>query len=215
MFLFQFLFFFFQLGIGSVWREYNLINSETPQCVYPFNSAASREYRFISGCTSRAVPIENRFGPGSACSHWANDCFQGREVMASISTESGLTPVSLITIGTLDDMGYAVDYNRRDFLSPFDLSSSCRCVRRNLQAGEEGPEEEEDEALARTITEHEISQELFEEARRVGLELLNQNSLLYPLQASNGRVTQPGTNVLVLVRDPNTGSIHEVIVTND
>jgi hypothetical protein len=89
------------------------------------NSMANLEYQDISGCTT-AVPINS---PG--CGHYAEDCL-GAELMTPVAA-IGDNPISRITVGWLDDLGYEVNYSQAD---PFDstmlgTTAGCNCKRRN------------------------------------------------------------------------------------
>jgi hypothetical protein len=67
------------------------------------------------------VPVENGGGPSTALAHW-RDKILGNELMTGyIST--GASPLSATTIGSLGDIGYAVDLNQAE---PFSLSAALR-----------------------------------------------------------------------------------------
>ena len=100
-----------------------LTNSITPTCNYISNSRATEEYQALSGCTT-AVPIEQDEGPGTECGHWDEVCFQD-ELMTGSST--GTLPLSRVTAGSLEDLGYTVDYSQTDTFTANDLDDSCRC----------------------------------------------------------------------------------------
>lgn len=55
------------------------------------------------------------------------ECVQD-EVMTGFLT--GNTPISRITIGALEDLGYGVDYSKADPFTAADLDPACSCVRR-------------------------------------------------------------------------------------
>ena len=112
-----------QLGLGSLWPLKGLSNSFTPPCAYIANSKATAEYQALSGCTT-AVPIEQGGGTGTQCSHWAEFCLQD-ELMTGART--GGLPLSRVTVGSLEDLGYSVDYSKVDSFSASDLDANCRC----------------------------------------------------------------------------------------
>lgn len=97
--------------------------ADTPDCPYSYNSRASEEYRALSGCDT-AVPIETRGGPGTACLHWDGSCFRS-ELMTGVST--GDQELSRVSIATLEDMGYVVDYSKADPFPVERLDPSCVC----------------------------------------------------------------------------------------
>jgi len=56
------------------------------------------------------VPVENTGGSGTRDSHWRETTF-GRELMTGFYNSGALNPLSRITIGSLEDLGYQVNYN--------------------------------------------------------------------------------------------------------
>lgn len=71
---------------------------------------AVREYTAISGTTQQSVPLETGGGAGTAGAHWAEDVF-GDELMTGIAADVGVAmPLSRVTVGALQDMGYTVNY---------------------------------------------------------------------------------------------------------
>lgn len=132
------------LGLGTLWTLNNLqVSAEagtaTPPCPYNVNTKASAEYQALSGCTA-AVPIEFDGGPGTQCGHWEEDCLLD-ELMTGFST--GTLPLSRITVASLEDMGYLVDYDAADPYTAANMSPSCVCSS-NIQQ-ETGTEAEEKE----------------------------------------------------------------------
>ena len=122
-----------QLGIGALWPYNKLTTGWELPCPYKSDSAASREFRALSGCTG-AIPVETGI-PGSNCGHWSESCFTN-EVMTSAA--NNYLPVSRLTIAGLEDLGYKVDYSRADKYGVANLNTNCRCnnrVRRNLFSG--------------------------------------------------------------------------------
>ena len=97
--------------------------TETPDCPYRYDSKASEEYRALSGCDT-AVPIETTGGSGTACLHWSESCFQ-TELMTGVNT--GDQELSRMSIATLEDMGYVVDYSQADPFTADQLNPACVC----------------------------------------------------------------------------------------
>jgi Leishmanolysin len=85
----------------------------------------------VSGCSS-SVPLERDGGSGIACVHWDEDCMR-TELMTSSVGKSGSSPLSRITVGTLHDMGYEVDYSKADPFSKSDLAALCKCAGRRMR----------------------------------------------------------------------------------
>ena len=103
------------LGIGSIWREFDLLRDPSlqtpgadthfagPLAIAAFDEAGGTNYT-----DGAKVPVENLAGPGSGDSHWRQSVFV-TELMtpyASIGTPDAL---SAITIQSLADLGYTVD----------------------------------------------------------------------------------------------------------
>lgn len=77
-----------------------------------FNSIGGDQYT-LGG----KVPLENQYGTGSVNGHWRESVF-GTELMSSSIAAAG-NPLSVATIGLLEDLGYVVDYSAADsFLLP-------------------------------------------------------------------------------------------------
>lgn len=99
------------LGIGTVWGNYplNQFNSATSQCNKAYlGSAAAREYRAYGGPDSNIVY--------AGCDHF-DETILGNELMTPVLNAAAGAPLSRITIGTLEDMGYVVDYTKADAYS--------------------------------------------------------------------------------------------------
>ena len=77
----------------------------------------------MSGCTT-APPVEDEGGEGTACGHWDEQCFVD-ELMTGFS--SGSLPMSRVTVGSLEDLGYVVNYGAADAFTSNDLGAVCRC----------------------------------------------------------------------------------------
>jgi Leishmanolysin len=114
-------------GIGTLWDNRNVADP-APNCNY-VGSNANREFTAISGCSS--VPVERDYGGGTACGHWDEECM-GNELMTGFLGPS-TSPLSRITVGTLQDLGYQVDYSKADAFGRSDLAASCTCRRRLRQ----------------------------------------------------------------------------------
>jgi hypothetical protein len=93
---------------------------------------ANSEWQKASGCLSASVPTELDGGTGTRCSHWDEVCL-GTEIMTGWLNTTN--PLSNITIGGLQDLGYAVSYSTAEPYTP----PNCRCNRRlrqrDLQSG--------------------------------------------------------------------------------
>lgn len=97
------------LGIGTIWDIKGLRSGTNYTGVN-----ASREYNLLGGSGS-TVPLESNGGSGTALSHWSEDVF-GDELMTGFLSGS-TNPLSKVTVGTLQDLGYSVNYSAADFFS--------------------------------------------------------------------------------------------------
>jgi Leishmanolysin len=120
----------YAIGIGTLWDNRNVADP-APNCNY-VGSNANREFTAISGCSS--VPVERDFGGGTACGHWDEECM-GNELMTGFLGPS-TSPLSRITVATLQDLGYQVDYSKADAFGRSDLNPTCTCPARRLRKEE-------------------------------------------------------------------------------
>ena len=122
------------LGFGmDLWRDRGYLHNPTirvpggapadpPPDTY-FSGARARQEFDAAGGTSYAgakVPVENdtvdrEYGEGSLDSHWRESVF-GDELMTATVGRTAF--VSRVTLGSLEDLGYAVNYDAAD---PFSL----------------------------------------------------------------------------------------------
>ena len=62
------------------------------------------------------MPVENdneNFGPGSLNGHWREGVFS-HELMTPLLTFNPDAPLSVVTVGAFEDLGYTVDYGAAD-----------------------------------------------------------------------------------------------------
>ncbi len=122
------------LGIGTRWSPAYLGNS-TPAAGPPrdtfYNGIGGRAaFDLIGGLTytgGQKVPVENTGGTGTINAHWRESVL-GSELMTGFLNE-GANPLSVLTIRSLEDLGYAVNVAGAD---PFFLSLA-------FSAGVRGP----------------------------------------------------------------------------
>ncbi|GAX21589.1 hypothetical protein FisN_29Hh022 [Fistulifera solaris] len=115
-----------------VWDKMGLINNRDPSCHYKLNSAASRAWQNVTGCgPDVAVPIENEGGSGTACSHFDEQCLR-TELMTGFVSALDL-PLSVITVGAMEDLGFTVNYTAADNYTNYACTSECELpTRRRL-----------------------------------------------------------------------------------
>src|SRR5216683_1640867 len=73
---------------------------------------AVNAYRQLGGGPTNSVPLETTGGAGTAGSHWSEAVF-GNELMTGFI--SGIPdPLSILTVGAMQDLGYTVNYGAAD-----------------------------------------------------------------------------------------------------
>lgn len=95
------------LGFGTLWQEKGL----NPVFGSYTGANALREYKSLLGqsATPSSIPLETGGGEGTANVHWAESVFSG-EMMTGWGAESGRMPFSRMTVASLEDLGYSVNY---------------------------------------------------------------------------------------------------------
>jgi hypothetical protein len=147
------------LGIGTFWNPMGFLTNPAPSPDCNSRSSdtryiganARRELGAVGGLTDAPVAVENTNGCGTANGHWlensqgpgtpgatANDRFAigfNTELMTGFSEAGGVPmPLSRLTVGTLQDMGYTVSYAAADpYTMP--LSIFLPSVQQQLSAG--------------------------------------------------------------------------------
>ena len=124
------------LGIGPFWKMDDApINDDEPDNSYYIGTHALREYRnYFSNNELVGIPIEDDGGQGTADVHpeetndrhsvnarMINGVYHpglDHELMTGWSETYVSTPLSKITIGFLEDIGYKVDYNEAEEYDP-------------------------------------------------------------------------------------------------
>ncbi|MBX9584357.1 MAG: pre-peptidase C-terminal domain-containing protein [Gemmataceae bacterium] len=104
------------LGIGTLWGTLGLLTGaggSDPRFIGP---RATAEYNALFGRAEAGVPVENTGGPGTRDGHWRESVFD-EEVMTG-TLDTGVNPLSRITVASLADMGYTVDLAAADPFAP-------------------------------------------------------------------------------------------------
>ncbi len=116
------------LGFGTLWVDLGLIvgaGTINPTFV---GANAMREYAELSGrAASTPVPVANTGGPGTRDGHWREEVF-GDELLTGFLS-GALRPISRMSIGAFEDMGYQIDYGAAD---AFVLPSALRLAELGL-----------------------------------------------------------------------------------
>ena len=102
------------MGLGTLWDDNNLIDPTT--ATYNANTNAGIAYGELLGLnTPTAIPLTNGEGEGSDLSHWDENIFSN-ELMTHEAEASGVSmPLSIMTIASLQDLGWNVDYSVAEF----------------------------------------------------------------------------------------------------
>ncbi len=106
------------LGFGTIFDRIGLIigaGGDDPEFT---GENAAREYATLLGAGGepsprpRTVPLANVGGPGTRDGHWREAVF-ANELMTGF-LDVGANPISRMTIGAFEDLGYSVDYAAAD-----------------------------------------------------------------------------------------------------
>lgn len=117
------------LGIGSMWSFRGLLHSPSPAAGPPLDTYFTgvngiAGFDAIGGTTyttGQKVPVENTGGAGTANSHWRENVLKNELMTGYLN--NGSNPLSLLTVRSLQDLGYAVNVGAAD---PFFLTLSLR-----------------------------------------------------------------------------------------
>lgn len=105
------------LGIGTLWPTLNLLADPAAQGgtdPHFVGSGAIAAFDAVGGAgyTGARVPVEAGGGAGTQDGHWRESVFD-RELMTGW-IDSGSNPLSIVTVASLGDLGYAVDSGGAD-----------------------------------------------------------------------------------------------------
>ena len=106
------------LGIGTIWNfRRTLLNTSIMNDPYYVGNGARAQFAAINTVTysGNPVPVENTGGSGTANSHWRTSVMQ-RELMQGFAVNP-VQPLSRITVGSLQDLGYTVNLTAADAFS--------------------------------------------------------------------------------------------------
>ena len=137
----------------------------------------------------------------------------GLELMTSALTNGVDNPLSRITVATLDDLGYTVDYSSADAYDASHIDPSCICNRRerSLQEYEAmQPQQQQQQQRLRNLVEPEQTAARLN-AIEIGMNLLKSrsNTVIARLAVRGEAVSN---SISVFYRDED-GSIRDVIVS--
>lgn len=103
-------------GLGVHWESRGLITGAGTATPEYTGKHALREFQNLKNDTTiTTIPLENDGGEGTRDAHWEQTTF-GSEVFIGHITGQ-YQPLSRVTIGALEDLGYVVDYQQADTYS--------------------------------------------------------------------------------------------------
>jgi subtilisin-like proprotein convertase family protein len=118
------------LGIGTLWSHKDLLlGAGTSNPMFTGDNAMRKFADLRGAAAAEPVPVANTGGPGTRDGHWREAVF-GNELMTGF-LDPGENPLSRMTIGSLEDLGYAVNYNAA---APYELPSSLTLAMMGIQA---------------------------------------------------------------------------------
>jgi hypothetical protein len=101
------------LGIGTIWQQLRLLQNAGRTNPIFIGMNAMREYATLIGRqTPTPVPVENMGGAGTRDGHW-RERLLGIELMTGF-LNADVNPLSRLTVASLQDMGYQVNYDAAD-----------------------------------------------------------------------------------------------------
>jgi hypothetical protein len=105
------------LGIGTLWEDKGLLSGAGTSNPIFIGANATAQYNQIFGTSARGVPVEATGGSGTADAHWRETVFTN-ELMTGWAGPGTNLPLSRVTIGSLADLGYTVNYAAADAYTP-------------------------------------------------------------------------------------------------
>ncbi len=111
------------LGIGTLWSHLGLIQGSGSDDPLFVGMNAMREFGVLKSQSPTPVPIANTGGPGTREGHWREAIFDD-ELMTGFD-DPGRNALSRLTIASVQDLGYVVNYAVADtYFLPFAILSS-------------------------------------------------------------------------------------------
>jgi hypothetical protein len=108
------------LGFGFHFDKLGLVDGVNPNRYVGANALA--QYRKLGQPNAAFIPLEDQGGAGTAGGHWKESVFDSELMTGFLESGRVAQPVSALTLGALQDLGYSVDYKQAEFYalpSPF------------------------------------------------------------------------------------------------
>jgi hypothetical protein len=103
------------LGIGTIWSQKGLLSGAGTSNPTFTGAAAKAEFGKLKGTGPAAVPVENTGGAGTRDSHWRESVFRNELMTGFVGAANN--PLSRMTVGSLQDLGYVVDFKAAEAYS--------------------------------------------------------------------------------------------------
>jgi len=120
------------VGFGTIWTDRSLLTGASGADPEFTGAGAIAAFHDSNGGTTATVPVEATGGSGTALAHWRESVFKNELMTGWISGST--QPLSATSVGSLADLGYAVNLAQAD---AFNLATAS-----NLRALEKGSTEE-------------------------------------------------------------------------
>jgi predicted Zn-dependent protease len=121
------------LGIGTVWAHKSLLKGAGTTNPTFAGKRAMKEYGLLRGGAPKRVPVENLGGQGTADAHWRESIFRN-ELMTGFVGATG-NPLSRMTLGSLQDLGYVIDMSAAE---PYSLPNLLALAESGVLLSDEG-----------------------------------------------------------------------------
>ena len=142
--------------------------------------------------------------------HWEETCFLNELMTGELSLDAN--PLSRVTVATLEDIGYQVDYTKSDPFGRADLDPSCVCRRRrNLWDGGHGEVLHLGSDNQRALRREPLSEDLRQYAIQQGLKILEKSPHMETLPGDAIYVGDQRVSIMMIQGD----QLYGVIVTRD
>jgi hypothetical protein len=103
------------LGFGTIWEDLGLSQDQlTNDPIFVGTNALTLWPTLTLGYIGRPVPLENTGGGGTASAHWRETVFNAELMTGFIESPGVPMPLSRMTIASMRDLGYTVNYDASD-----------------------------------------------------------------------------------------------------
>lgn len=106
------------MGIGTLWRLNDLVDDELNYLGEEAKTVWANDW----GCQTDAPPVEKDGGSGTRGGHWDDACLRDELMTGYLGGGDGPRPISKLTIASLEDIGYQVNYTAAEEYDGFDTT---------------------------------------------------------------------------------------------